>query len=101
MAETFVNATGQGTIAGTVIYTVPASTTSMLIGINLANITGSNATVSVQLGTTYIVRDVALPTGSALSILDGKMVAQTTETITVTTDVDNNVDVILSILEIT
>lgn len=101
MAETFINATGQATTLGATIYTVPASTTSMLIGINLANITGAPITASVQIGSTYIIRDVLIPNGSALSVLDGKIVLETTDTLVVTASADTSLDVVLSILEIT
>ena len=101
MAETFINATGQATTGGATIYTVPASTTSMLIGINLANITGASVTASVQIGSTYIIRDATIPTGSALSVLDGKIVLETTDTLVVTASADTSLDVVLSILEIT
>lgn len=101
MANTFINATGQATTVGATIYTVPAATTSILIGATMANITGSALTASLQLGTVYIVRDASIPVGSSLSVLDGKIVLETGDTIVATASADTSVDVILSLLEIT
>jgi len=100
MANTFKNytSTSIGTSA-TTVYTVPASTTSVVIGLNLANRTASSVTVDVQLGSTYIVKDAPVPAGSALSALDGKIIAETTDTIVVTSDTASSVDAIVSVLE--
>jgi len=100
MANTFKNYTGAsiGTSPSTV-YTVPASTTAVIIGLNLANRTASSVTVDVQLGSTYIVKGAPVPAGSALSVLDGKIIAETTETIVVTSDTASSIDAIVSVLE--
>lgn len=100
MANTFKNYTSAsvGTSA-TTVYTVPASTTSVIIGCNVANRTASSINVDVQLGSTYIIKDAPVPSGSALSVLDGKIIAETTETIVVTSDTASSADVILSVLE--
>ena len=100
MANTFKNYTGAsiGT-SPTTVYTVPASTVAVVIGLNLANRTGSNVIVDVQLGSTYIVKAAPVPTGSALSVLDGKIIAETAETIVVTSDTASSIDAIVSVLE--
>ena len=100
MANTFKNYTGAsiGTSPSTV-YTVPASTTAVIIGLNLANRTASSVTVDVQLGSTYIVKAAPVPTGSALSVLDGKIIAETAETIVITSDAASSIDAIVSVLE--
>jgi len=100
MANTFKNYTGAsiGTSPSTV-YTVPASTVAVIIGLNLANRTASSVTVDVQLGSTYIVKAAPVPSGSALSVLDGKIIAETTETIVVTSDTASSIDAIVSVLE--
>jgi len=100
MANTFKNYTSAsvGTSA-TTVYTVPASTTAVIIGCNVANRTASSITVDVQLGSTYIIKGAPVPSGSALSVLDGKIIAETTETIVVTSDTASSADVILSVLE--
>ena len=99
MASTFKNYTVEGTTGGATLYTVPASTTGVIIGLNLANKSSSAVTASVQLGSSYLIKDATIPAGSALSVLDGKIIAETTEVITVTASDDSAVDAILSVLE--
>lgn len=99
MANTFKNSVGTASIAGTAIHTTGASATDVLIGINLANKTGSAVTASVTLGSTYIIKDVNVPTGSSLSILDGKIVSESSEALTAYCSADSSLDVIVSLME--
>lgn len=100
MANTFKNYTSASVgTTPTTVYTVPASTTTVLVGLNLANTTTASVDVDVQLGSIYIVKGAPIPPGSALGVLDGKMIAETTETIVVTSDTASSVDVIISVLE--
>lgn len=99
MANTFKNYVGTATTSGATIYTVPSATTSILMGLNLANKTGSAVTASVQLGSTYVVKDAPIPAGAALGVLDGKMIAEAAETVVVTASANSAVDVIVSTLE--
>lgn len=100
MANTFKNYTSASVGTSPVtVYTVPSATTAVLIGCNIANRTASSINVDVQLGSTYIVKGAPVPAGSALGILDGKIIAEATETITVTSDTASSADVILSALE--
>lgn len=99
MANTFKNYVGEATTSGATIYTVPSATTSILMGLNLANKTGSAVTASVQLGSTYVVKDAPIPAGAALGVLDGKMIAEAGETVVVTASANTAVDVIVSTLE--
>ena len=100
MANTFKNyvSASVGTSAVTV-YTVPSSTTSVVIGLNVANRSASQITVDVQLGSTYIIKAVPIPVASSLSVLDGKIIMETTETLVVTSNAASSADVILSVLE--
>lgn len=100
MANVFKNYTSEdiGTTE-TTVYTVPASTTAVLLGCNLANVTASQIKVTVALGTTVIVKDAPIPAGSALGILDGKIIAETADTVKVTSDTATSVDVVLSVME--
>ena len=83
MANTFKNYTSSLSDATeTTVYTVPASTTSVVIGLNVANTTTSQVTVSVKVAGTFLVKDAPIPAGAALSVLDGKVIAETTDTIT-------------------
>lgn len=100
MANTFKNYTSSsvGTSAVTT-YTVPASTTSVMIGCNLANTTASQVAVDVQVAGVYLVKGAPIPANSALSVLDGKIILETTDTVVTTSDTATSVDVIVSVLE--
>ena len=100
MANTFKNYTADGAgIGDTTVYTVPASTTSVVIGCNVANVTSSSIEVSVKVGSVFIVKDAPIPVASALSVLDGKIILETGDTIVVSSDTAASADVILSVLE--
>ncbi len=100
MANTFKNYTSTSVGTGaTTTYTVPASTTSVMIGCNLANKTGSQITVDVQVAGVYLVKAAPIPSGSALSVLDGKVILETTDTVIVTSSAATSCDVIVSVLE--
>ena len=100
MAQTFKNYTAASIgSTPTTVYTVASATTSILIGVNLANRTASQITVSAQLGTTYIVKDAPIPSGGALSVLEGKIIAEAADTIVVTSDTSSSCDAIVSVLE--
>ena len=100
MAQVFKNYTSAsvGTSPATV-YTVPGATTSIVIGLNLANRSASTVTASAQLGSTYIVKDAPIPSGGALSVLEGKIIAEASDTIIVTSSAASSLDAIVSVLE--
>jgi hypothetical protein len=100
MANTFKNyvSTDVGTSAVTT-YTVPASTTSVMIGCNIANTTSSQIKVTVQAAGAHVVKTVPIPASSAISVLDGKIILETTDTVVVTSDTATSADVIVSVLE--
>jgi len=101
MANTFKNYTSTLSDATeTTVYTVPASTTAVIIGLNIANTTTSQITVSVKVSSTFLIKDAPIPAGSALSVLDGKIIAETADTITAqSSDSSGNTDVVVSVLE--
>ncbi len=100
MANTFKNYTSASVGTGaTTTYTVPSATTSVMIGCNLANRTTSQITVDVQVAGVYLVKDTPLPSGAALSVLDGKIILETTDTVVVTSSAASSCDVIVSVLE--
>ena len=100
MANTFKNYTSSsvGTTPATT-YTVPSATTAVTIGLNIANVTSSQIIVDVQCAGVYVVKDAPIPAGSALSVLDGKIILEATDTVVVTSDTASSADVILSVLE--
>ena len=100
MANTFKNyvSAAVGT-SETTVYTVPSSTTAVIIGCNVANVTSSQIRVTVKVVDTHVVKTVPVPANSAISVLDGKIIAETTDTVKVTSDTASSADVIVSALE--
>jgi hypothetical protein len=80
-------------------YTVPSSTTSVMIGCNVSNTTTSQIAVDVQVAGVYLVKGAPIPANSALSLLDGKIILETTDTVVVTSSAATSADVIVSVLE--
>ena len=81
------------------IHTVAAGQEAVVIGLNLANITASQILVDVQIAGVYLIKGAAIPAGSALSALDGKIIMEVAETCVVTSNTASSCDVILSVLE--
>ena len=100
MANTFKNYTSAAVGTSEVTtYTVPSSTTAVIIGCNIANVTSSQIKVTVKVADTHVVKTVPIPANSAISVLDGKIIAETTDTVKVTSDTASSADVIVSALE--
>ena len=107
MANTFKRSSIDtvGTSAET-LYTVPGSTTTVLIGGILSNTSNAtcNAVVTVTIGSdvvNLIGEDTPIPANTALSFIDGKIVMETTDVVKVTGSVANALDAHLSYMEIT
>tara|TARA_B100000963_G_scaffold119533_3_gene104171 strand:+ start:3040 stop:3366 length:327 start_codon:yes stop_codon:yes gene_type:complete len=89
------------------VYTVPAATTTVVIGITLANISGAGCLVGIGLERASsddikLLKNAPIPQGSSLEFMQGnKIVLETTDKITVESDVNNSIDVALTIMEIT
>ena len=89
------------------IYVVPSTTTTTIIGITLANISGGSINVGIGITRTSsddvsVLKNVPIPQGSSLEVMQGnKIVLETTDTITAKSDVNNSLDVSLTILEMT
>ncbi len=89
------------------VYTVPSATTTVVIGVTLANTTGSS--INVGVGVTRastddvkLMKNVPIPQGSSFEFMAGnKVVLETTDTLTAESDVSNSLDVALTIMEIT
>ena len=111
MANTFKLKTkdGSSTAADTAmtIYTVPASTTTVVLGLTLSNLTGAAvyATVTIENNdgdNINFLKDVPIPTGSAMEVMSGnKVVLETSDVLKVTSDTANSIDTAFSIMEIT
>ena len=116
MANTFKVKTNAAmpSSAGTplTLYTVPSSTTTVLIGLTLCNVHSSavTATVKIESDTSdtetnenvTVVKDASIPAGSSLELLSGgKYVMQTTDVLKIDFSVSAKIDATLSIMEIT
>ena len=116
MANTFKVVTNDAmpTSASTplALYTVPSSTTTIVLGLILANVHSASVTASVQLTSStagsnpntnanvWLAKDVSIPVGSSLEILSGsKVVLQTTDDILIDCSVTGKIDAALSIME--
>ena len=121
MANTFKTVTfaAEPASSGTpyVMYTVAGSTTTVVLGLVLANIHTAQVTATVNLvsdtagravtnntanGTSIIVKDAPIPVGGALELMSGnKVVLEATDQITIDCSVADKVSGTLSIMEIT
>ncbi len=88
-----VGATGQG------VYTVPTGTTAVMIGCNIANVSSSTINVDVLIKGIHLVKNVIIPAGSAISVLDGKVILEASDTVFVESSAAASADVIVSVLE--
>jgi hypothetical protein len=110
MANTFTRKTSQNVGASPSIigaYTVPSSTTTIVIGLVCTNTTGSAITANVFLANatanTYIVANAPISSGASLIPIGGdqKIVMITGDKIYVQSSAATSIDAILSIMEIT
>ncbi len=107
MANTFLRKTANniGT-SFTTVYTVPANTTTIIIGgiiSNISSTTSINGEVAINDGVNDINMtgvDTPIPTGTSLSFIDGKVVMQAGDVLKVKSSLAGNMDVHLSIMEI-
>jgi hypothetical protein len=94
------------------IYTAPASALStVLIGCLLSNKSSTSMTADVKIATNstsgedaddvYLVKEVVVPPGISLEIIEGKVVIGPSDKIKVLSSVGSALDVTLSIMEIT
>ena len=89
------------------VYTVPSATTTVVIGVTLSNTSGSSLNVGVGItrastDDVHLMKNVPIPQGSSFEFMGGnKIVLETTDTFTAKSDVNNSLDVALTIMEIT
>ena len=96
------------------IYDCPDNTTSVVIGLSLANVHTAQVTASVQLVSTtnqsgsaqnttaHLIKDAPIPVGSTLEVMQGnKIILNANDRIQVDCSVTDKVSVILSYMEIT
>ena len=122
MANTFrvVTFAAEPNSAGTpyTMYTIPSSTTTVVIGLILTNINTTSVTAEVELvsdtattvntgaaaanGTAFLVKDVNIPSGTSLELLSGgKVVLEAGDVIRIDCSVADKLSGTLSVMEIT
>ena len=108
MANTFKLKTKANVgVTTTSVYVVPSATTTVVIGVTLANTTGSSINVGIGINrgasdNVKLMKSVPIPQGSSFEFMGGnKIVLETTDTFTAKSDVNNSLDVALTIMEIT
>lgn len=99
MANIFKNASGTATTSGLAVYTVPAATTTVVIGLMLCNKSASQVTATVTIGSTNVLYQVPIPAGASFSGLDGKLIMTAGQAMTVTSSANSAVDAFVSVLE--
>jgi hypothetical protein len=109
MANVFKNSIkGPAGTGGLNVYTTPAATSTTVIGVNVANIVSQNIYVDVEITdsseavTKYLVKGAVIPQGSSAILVGGeqKVVLEANDSITVTSNVTDSADVVVSVLEI-
>ena len=108
MANTFKLKTKANVgVTTTAVYVVPSATTTVVIGVTLANTTGSSINVGIGINRSSsddvkLMKSVPIPQGSSFEFMGGnKIVLESTDTFVAESDVNNSLDVALTIMEIT
>ena len=109
MANTFKNKVfdGSNTSANSLmgVYTVPSSTTTVVIGLTLANTTSSQVTADIKLNASanvFLAKDIPIPAGSSFEYMGGnKIIMEAGHTLSVSSNTANSLDTVASIMEIT
>lgn len=109
MANIFKSTTNDGSAvtANTVstLYIVPTATTTVVIGLALANISQDTIFVNVKVNKAvgdevFFAKDIPIPTGSTIEIMTGnKIVLEAGDSVKVSSSEDNSLDTILSYME--
>ena len=105
MANDFKNAHKQGVTTIEDVYEAPLDKTSIVLEMDIANVTNILTQVSVTVTdktnanqSTYIVKDAPLPTGGTLQVVSGqKIILESEDKIQVTSS--GNVDIVAAVLE--
>lgn len=112
MANTFklVNNAVMSSVADTtdVLYTVPSSTTTIILGLTLCNVHTAQVSATVEIVdtsasvTSTVIKNAPIPVGGSLEIMSGnKIVVETTDVVKVSSSVADKISATMSIMEIT
>jgi len=109
MPNTFKSSSNDGSAVAadtlTTLYIVPTATTTVIIGLALANISQDTMFVNVKVDKAvgdeiYFAKDIPIPTGSTVEIMTGnKIVLEAGDSIKVSSSEDNSLDTLLSYME--
>jgi hypothetical protein len=94
------------TTSGNTIYTVPAATQSVGVGLVISNKVNSpvaaNVAITRSSNTFYVIANATIPVGGSLVVagVDQKMVMQANDIVTITSSANGASDVWFSVLEI-
>ncbi len=108
MANTFKSYTKSDIGTSTTdAYTVPGATTTVCIGINVANKTGDQIFVDILVDKSsgsaddiYLIRNMPLPNGASYEFIAGsKLVLETGDKIQIKSTLATSVDCLVSVLE--
>ena len=91
------------------LYTVPSSTTTIILGLMLCNVHTSQVTASVTVidssnsnETSHVIKDIPIPVGSSVELMAGnKVVLEVDDQIDIDCSVADKLSGTLSIMEIT
>ena len=95
------------------IYTVQTGSTVVLLGLTLANVHTAQVTASVTIESTttqtsqtqnttaHVIKDVSIPAGSTLAVLDGKIIMNVGDILKVDCSVAHKLSVTMNYMEIT
>jgi len=98
------------TVAGTsdALYTVPSSTTTIILGLTLCNVHTAQVLATVEIVdtsasvTSTVIKDAPIPVGGSLEIMSGnKIVVETTDVVKVSSSIADKISATMSIMEIT
>ena len=91
------------------LYSVPSSTTTIVLGLMLCNVHTSQVTATVTVTDnestdviSHLLKDVPVPAGSSIEVMAGnKLVLEATDIIKVDCSVADKISATMSIMEIT
>ena len=109
MANTFKNKVFNGDSSSAnsdmAVYTVPSSTTTVVIGLTLANTSSSQITADIKLNAgdmVFLAKDIPITAASSFEYMAGnKIVMETGHSLIVQSNTANSLDTVASIMEIT
>lgn len=99
----FKTITANVTTSSSTVYTAPTGYSTVVLLAQVSNIGASPITVSsnhIRSGNpTNIITNAPLPTADAITLLSGKLILQTGDSINVSASANNSAQMLLSILE--